>query len=64
MGGGSVAHRGAEANAFVGPLWHGDCIAGVMSDETYTTLLLWAICTLIFACGVVALTEHPEWFGT
>jgi len=35
-----------------------------MSDETYVTLLLWTICTLTFACGVVALTEHPEWFGS
>ena len=26
-------------------------------------LLLWTICVLTFACGVVALTEHPEWFG-
>jgi hypothetical protein len=43
--------------------WHVDCIAAAMSDETYTTLLLWTICLLAFACGVVALTEHPEWFG-
>jgi hypothetical protein len=35
-----------------------------MTDETYTTLLLLTICTLSFICGVVALTEHPEWFGS
>jgi hypothetical protein len=34
-----------------------------MTDERYVTLLLWTICVLTFACGVVALTEHPEWFG-
>jgi hypothetical protein len=34
-----------------------------MSDERYVTLLLWTICVLLFACSVVALTEHPEWFG-
>lgn len=34
-----------------------------MSDEIYTTLLVWTICVLAFACSVVALTEHPEWFG-
>ena len=36
----------------------------VMTDENYFTLLVWTICVLMFACGVVALTEHPEWFGT
>lgn len=35
-----------------------------MTDETYVTLLLWMICTLSFMCGVAALTEHPEWFGS
>jgi hypothetical protein len=35
----------------------------MMSDEHYTALLLWTICVLTFACGVVALTQHPEWFG-
>jgi hypothetical protein len=34
-----------------------------MDDENYFVLLLWTICVLMFACGVVALTEHPEWFG-
>ncbi len=33
------------------------------SDEKQLVLLLWTICVLSFACGVVALTEHPEWFG-
>jgi hypothetical protein len=45
------------------PVWHGDCIAAAMTDERYVTLLLWTICVLLFACSVVALTEHPEWFG-
>ncbi len=36
----------------------------LMTDENYTVLLLWTICVLAFACGVVALTQHPEWFGT
>jgi hypothetical protein len=34
-----------------------------MTDESYLALLLWAICLLTFACCVVAVTEHPEWFG-
>jgi hypothetical protein len=36
----------------------------IMTDETYTTLLLGMICTLSFICGMVALIEHPEWFGS
>jgi hypothetical protein len=35
----------------------------LMTDENYCTLLLWTICVLMFACGIVALTQHPEWFG-
>jgi hypothetical protein len=35
-----------------------------MTDESYLALLLGAICLLAFACGMVALTQHPEWFGT
>jgi hypothetical protein len=35
-----------------------------MTEESYTMLLLAAICVLAFACGLVALTEHPEWFGS
>ena len=34
-----------------------------MTDENYFMLLLGAICVLLFACSVVALTQHPEWFG-
>ena len=39
-------------------------LSPVMTDENYLSLLLWTICVLMVACGVVALTEHPEWFGT
>jgi hypothetical protein len=35
-----------------------------MNDEHYTSLLLWMICLLMFACGVMAITQHPEWSGT
>jgi hypothetical protein len=34
-----------------------------MSDERYVSLLVWTICVLMFACSVMAITEHPEWFG-
>jgi hypothetical protein len=34
-----------------------------MTDQRYFSLLLWTTSVLMFACGVVALTEHPEWFG-
>jgi hypothetical protein len=34
-----------------------------MSDENYFSLLLWTISVLTFACSVVALTQHPYWFG-
>jgi hypothetical protein len=34
-----------------------------MTDEHYLSLLLWTISLLMFACSVVALTQHPEWFG-
>jgi hypothetical protein len=34
-----------------------------MTDENYSLLLVWTICALIFSCGVVALMQHPEWFG-
>ena len=44
-------------------LWHADCIAQTMTDERYVALLLWTICVLCFACGVAAITQHPEWFG-
>ena len=35
----------------------------VMTDQRYFSLLLWTISVLMFACGVVALAQHPEWFG-
>jgi len=35
----------------------------VMTDERYLALLLWTICVLVFACSVVAITQHPDWFG-
>jgi hypothetical protein len=35
----------------------------IMTDEIYLKLLLLTICVLMFACGVVALTEHSVWFG-
>jgi hypothetical protein len=54
--------------ALVPQVWQflGTSIASMrlMTDENYTVLLLWTICVLAFACGVVALTQHPEWFGT
>jgi hypothetical protein len=34
-----------------------------MTDENYLSLLLWTICVLMFACGVMAIAEHPDWFG-
>ena len=37
--------------------------APVMSDKNYFSLLVCMICLLMFACSVVAITEHPEWFG-
>jgi hypothetical protein len=37
--------------------------SAAMTDDLYVTLLLWTICVLTFACSVVAITEHPEWFG-
>jgi hypothetical protein len=45
-------------------VWHVDCIERFMTDdERHLVLLIWTICVLMFACGVVAITEHPEWFG-
>jgi hypothetical protein len=38
-------------------------LLATMTDDRYLALLLWTICVLTFACSVVALTEHPEWFG-
>jgi len=47
----------------LGRIWHVVCFATVMTDDYYFTMLLWTICVLVFACGVTAITEHPEWFG-
>lgn len=35
----------------------------IMTDDQYFSILVWTTCVLMFACGVMALTEHPEWFG-
>jgi hypothetical protein len=45
--------------------WFGTWLASVwlMTDDNYFAVLVWTICMLMFACGVVALSEHPEWFG-
>jgi len=43
--------------------WHVDCKIACMTDDRYLSLLVWTICMLMFACGVVAITQHPEWFG-
>jgi hypothetical protein len=40
-----------------------DVYPNFMTDQRYFSLLLWTISVLMFACGVVALTQHPEWFG-
>jgi hypothetical protein len=34
-----------------------------MADDHYFSLLLWTTAVLMFACSVMALTQHPEWFG-
>jgi hypothetical protein len=34
-----------------------------MTDESYFAMLIWTISVLMFACSVVALTQHPDWFG-
>jgi hypothetical protein len=39
------------------------CTAIIMTDEHYFLALLWTICLLTFACSVVVLTQHPDWFG-
>jgi hypothetical protein len=43
--------------------WHADCLIAGMADENYLLLLLQIVCLLMFSCGVVVLTQHPEWFG-
>jgi len=39
------------------------CFITGMNDDRYLPLLLWAICVLMFACSIMAITQHPEWFG-
>ncbi len=34
-----------------------------MPDNNYARLLLWTICVLTMACFVIALCDHPDWFG-
>ena len=46
-----------------GQAWHLICFLPVMTDDHYFYLLLWMISVLMFACGVTALTQHPQWFG-
>jgi hypothetical protein len=35
----------------------------VLTDKSYLMLLVWAICVLLFSCGMVAITQHSEWFA-
>jgi len=44
-------------------LAHASYRLAVMTDENYFLFLVWSICALMFSCGFVALTHHPEWFG-
>jgi hypothetical protein len=44
-------------------LWHADCFVTGMTDENYFLMLFQIVCLLMFSCGVVVLTHHPEWFG-
>ena len=43
--------------------WHADCFVTGMTDENYFLMLFQIVCLLMFSCGVVVLTQHPEWFG-
>ena len=43
--------------------WHADCFVTGITDENYSLVLLQLLCLLMFSCGVVLLTRHPEWFG-
>jgi hypothetical protein len=43
--------------------WHADCLVVGMADEDYLLVLLQILCLLMFSCGFVVLTQHPEWFG-
>jgi hypothetical protein len=44
-------------------LTRGSRALAAMTDETYVSLLVWIICALMFSCGVVAIGQHPGWFG-
>jgi len=43
--------------------WHTDCLVAGMADEDYLMVLLQIVCLLMFCCGAMVLTHHPEWFG-
>jgi hypothetical protein len=60
----SILPPSFQPQRFQQQIWHVDCFAVVMTDDRYVSLLVWTICVLMFACGVVAITQHPEWFGT
>jgi hypothetical protein len=56
--------RKAQAVATVErDLWHADCFVNGMTNENYFLVLFQIACLLMFSCGVVVLTQHPEWFG-
>jgi hypothetical protein len=62
----SVAIAQADPRALsrnVPCFWHVDCKTLAMADENYSLLLLLTICLLMFVCGVVALSQHPQWFA-
>ena len=42
------------------PHWYASC---VLTGTNYSMLLVWAICVLLFWCGVLALTQHSDWFN-
>jgi hypothetical protein len=61
-----MRHRcGAVIARLISSAGFGTLIASrpIMTEENYVSLLLWTICVLMFACGVMAITEHPDWFG-
>ena len=63
----SLAARYAQPKMCCPPLlygfWHADCLLVGMGDEDYLLVLLQIVCLLMFSCGFVVLTQHPEWFG-
>jgi hypothetical protein len=46
--------------ASVTRFWHADCLVVGMADEDYLLVLLQIVCLLMFSCGFVVLTQHPE----